>query len=135
VPLLPQVVEMLRERRESVKGDYVFPGKFTHTPHLNDKHLSEALGNACRRLVSLGLQPFTTHDLRRTVETGMAAARVPKEYRDRVLNHIDASVGGKHYNLHDYKDEKREALEKWARRLESMLAPERSNVVPLRGVA
>ncbi|WP_334178816.1 site-specific integrase [Pseudoxanthomonas sp.] len=134
LPLLPPIVAMLRERKESATGDYVFPGKFAHTSHLNDKHLSEALGNACRRLARLGLQPFTTHDLRRTVETGMAAARVPKEYRDRVLNHVDASVGGKHYNVHDYKDEKREALEKWARRLESMLVPERSNVVALRGV-
>lgn len=135
LPLLPPIVAMLRERKEVATGDYVFPGKFAHTFHLNDKHLSEALGNACRRLARLGLQPFTTHDLRRTVETGMAASRVPKEYRDRVLNHVDASVGGKHYNVHDYKDEKREALEKWARRLESMLVPERSNVVPLRGVA
>jgi len=135
LPMLPPIVAMLRERKETATSDYVFPGKFAHTPHLNDKHLSEALGNACRRLARLGLQPFTTHDLRRTVETGMAAARVPKEYRDRVLNHVDASVGGKHYNVHDYKDEKREALEKWARRLETMLLPERSNVVALRGVA
>ncbi|MCI4567216.1 site-specific integrase [Lysobacter sp. CFH 32150] len=132
VPLLPPVVEMLRERRELAKGDYVFPGLRAGTPHLNDKHLSEALRYACARLARIGLQPFTTHDLRRTVETGMAAAKVPKEYRDRVLNHVDASVGGKHYNVHDYADEKREALEKWARRLEAMLKPERDNVVPLR---
>ncbi|WP_394695105.1 tyrosine-type recombinase/integrase [Pseudoxanthomonas japonensis] len=135
VPLLPEIVVLLSRRRDEVQGDYVFPGQRAGTAHINDKHLSEALGNACRRLARLGLRPFTTHDLRRTVETGMAAARVPKEYRDRVLNHVDASVGGKHYNVHDYKDEKREALEKWARRLESMLVPERSNVVPLRGVA
>lgn len=132
VPLLPEVVNMLRERRELVKGEYVFPGLRAGTSHLNDKHLSEALRYACTRLARIGLQPFTTHDLRRTVETGMAAAKVPKEYRDRVLNHVDASVGGKHYNVHDYADEKREALEKWARRLESMLKPERDNVVQLR---
>jgi hypothetical protein len=62
----------------------------------------------------------------------MAAAKVPKEYRDRVLNHLDSSVGGKHYNVHDYADEKREALEKWARRIETMLSPERDNVVQIR---
>lgn len=132
IPLLPPVVAMLRERKATASGTYVFPGKRAGTAHVNDKHLSEALGHACRRLQRLGLQPFATHDLRRTVETGMAAARVPKEYRDRVLNHVDASVGGKHYNVHDYADEKREALDKWASRLESMLQPERSNVVPLR---
>lgn len=132
VPLLPETVAMLRARREVVQGAYVFPGQRKGTSHINDKHMSEALGHACARLASLGLESFYTHDLRRTVETGMAAAKVPKEYRDRVLNHVDASVGGVHYNVHDYKDEKREALEKWARRLESMLRPERDNVVPLR---
>lgn len=132
VPLLPEVVAMLRARRETVAGDYVFPGVRKGTAHINDKHMSEALRYACARLARIGLKPFVTHDLRRTVETGMAAAKVPKEYRDRVLNHVDASVGGKHYNAHDYADEKREALEKWARRLEAMLKPERDNVVPLR---
>jgi integrase len=132
MPLLPPVVAMLRERRENVSGDYVFPGQRKGTAHINDKHLSEALGFACARLARIGLRPFTTHDLRRTVETGMAAAKVPKEYRDRVLNHLDSSVGGKHYNVHDYADEKREALEKWARRLETMLSPERDNVVQIR---
>lgn len=132
VPLLPEAVAMLRERRESASGDYVFSGQRRGTAHLNDKHLSEALRHACARLARIGLKPFVTHDLRRTVETGMAAAKVPKEYRDRVLNHVDASVGGKHYNVHDYGDEKREALEKWARRLEAMLQPDRDNVVQIR---
>lgn len=132
VPLLPPAVEMLRARRAAVAGDYVFPGRRPGTKHINDKHLSEALGYACARLARAGLMPFTTHDLRRTVETGMAAAKVPKEYRDRVLNHTDSSVGGKHYNLHDYAEEKRDALEKWARRLETMLKPSAGNVVPLR---
>lgn len=132
MPLLPPVVAMLRQRREIMSGDYVFPGQRKSTAHINDKHLSEALRYACARLARIGLKPFVTHDLRRTVETGMAAAKVPKEYRDRVLNHVDASVGGKHYNVHDYSDEKREALGKWARRLEGMLKPQRDNVVQLR---
>jgi integrase len=130
MPLLPPVVAMLRHRRENVAGDYVFPGK--KAARINDKNMSEALGYACARLARIGMQPFVTHDLRRTVETGMAAAKVPKEYRDRVLNHLDSSVGGKHYNVHDYADEKREALEKWARRLETMLKPQRDNVVSMR---
>ena len=141
MPLLPPVVAMLRERRDEAAGDYVFPSQWFYSPkakkknykpHINDKHLSEALRYACARLARIGLKPFVTHDLRRTVETGMAAAKVPKEYRGRVLNHVDVSVGGKHYNGHDYADEKRKALEKWARRVETMLKPERDNVVQLR---
>lgn len=132
VPLLPEAVAMLRRRREEVDGEYVFPA--VRKNHMVDENLSRPLRLVCQRLARLGIAPFTTHDLRRTVETGMAAAKVPKEYRDRVLNHVDASVGGTHYNMHDYIDEKREALEKWALRLERLLTDGVSNVVPLRHV-
>jgi hypothetical protein len=39
---------------------------------------------------------------------------VQKEIRDRVLNHAAGDVGSKHYNVHDYADEKREALTRWS---------------------
>lgn len=88
-------------------------------------------------LPRIGIDKFTPHDLRRTVETGMAAARVPKEYRDRVLNHVDSSEGGTAYNKWDYIDEKREALQKWWARFEALrdapLAPTQpTNVVPMK---
>lgn len=130
VPLLPEAVAILRRRREMTTGAYVFPGP--QRAHMTDANLSKPLKRVCARLARIGIAPFTPHDLRRTVETGMAAAKVPKEWRDRVLNHIDASVGGKHYNMHDYEDEKREALEKWWRRLDGMITGNDSNVVQLR---
>ena len=133
VPLLPEAVKLLRRRRETVAGAYVFPAP--RKPFMVDEHLSRPLKTVCARLGTLGIAPFTTHDLRRTVETGMAASKVPEEYRDRVLNHVNTSVGAVHYNMYDYLDEKREALEKWARRLEWMLTGSESNVVPMRRVA
>jgi hypothetical protein len=65
----------------------------------------------------------------------MAIAKVPKEHRDRVLNHVDSSVGGRHYNKHDYLDEKRQALAEWHRRLETLLNEQRPVVVPLKKTA
>lgn len=52
---------------------------------------------------------FTPHDLRRTATTLMAAAKVPLEHRERVTNHSQGKLDGI-YNLHDYDDEKREAM-------------------------
>lgn len=78
------------------------------------------------------LERFTPHDLRRTAETLMASAGVVREYRDRVLNHVDSSVGGKHYNRHDFKVEKREALETLERTVEARLSGKPSNVTPIR---
>lgn len=73
--------------------------------------------------------PPTPHDLRRTVETRLAALRIPKETRDRVLNHVAGGVGAKHYNMHDYADEKREALNRWSLAVAAILDPVAAPVV------
>ena len=122
----------LARRRETADSEFVFPA--TRCDHITDRNLSRPLKEICLRLAAYGVDmaSFTPHDLRRTVETGMAASRVPKEYRDRVLNHVDSSVGGQHRNQYDFLDEKREALEKWARRLEGLLTDTLATVVPMR---
>jgi hypothetical protein len=71
------------------------------------------------------------HDLRRSTETRLAALRIPKEIRDRVLNHVSGDVGSKHYNLHDYADEKREALTRWASVIRSLVTGHDASVLPL----
>jgi integrase len=53
------------------------------------------------------------HDLRRAVETRMAALGVPKEHVNRLLNHAAGPVT-KHYDLHSYLPEKADALQRWA---------------------
>ena len=140
VPLLPEArAILLRYWNDDprVRGAYVFPGPRGGSQ--SENRLANVMRRVCARMERLSARygvPFekvTPHDLRRTVETGMAKERVPKEHRDRVLNHKDSSVGGMHYNVHDYADEKREALEKWARRLDTMLTGG-SNVVPFRKV-
>lgn len=59
-----------------------------------------------------GLARATPHDIRRTVATRMAALGVQRTVQDRILNHVDSSVGGR-YDRHSYDPEKREALELW----------------------
>jgi integrase len=73
----------------------------------------------------------TPHDLRRTVGTRLAELRIPKEIRDRCLNHIPSDVGSKHYNVHDYADEKRDALTRWSLALGAILTPRAATVVPI----
>ena len=62
---------------------------------------------------------FRAHDLRRTAASGMAAAGVPREHIAHVLNHrsvTHASVTAI-YDRYSYAQEKRIALESWARTL------------------
>ena len=61
--------------------------------------------------------------MRRTANTHMARLKVPFEVREAITNHsrdiVDAT-----YNLHDYDQEKRQALTKWVRKLRRIVAGE-----------
>jgi intergrase/recombinase len=68
------------------------------------------------------------------VGTRLAELRVPKEVRDGVLNHAARDVGSKHYNLHDYADEKRDALNRWAKFVNALVTGTGAAVVELSDV-
>ena len=80
------------------------------------------------------IEPWTLHDIRRTVATHMVRLGVSMEVVGRVLNHAKAGVTAKVYALHQYEPEKRSALDRWA--AEVMRALERKpsgKVVKIRG--
>jgi integrase len=62
------------------------------------------------------LVPWTLHDLRRTVATGLQRLGVRLEVTEAVLNHISGSRAGVAgvYQRHDWAVEKRAALDAWA---------------------
>jgi integrase len=62
------------------------------------------------------LVPWSVHDLRRTVATGLQRLGVRLEVTEAVLNHISGSRGGIAgvYQRHDWAAEKCAALESWA---------------------
>jgi integrase len=57
--------------------------------------------------------PWTVHDLRRTVATGLAKLGCPRVVQDRILNHVDSSVSAI-YDVQRYNAEARDWLQKWA---------------------
>lgn len=60
------------------------------------------------------MEPWTVHDLRRSVATHMARLGVPQEHIERVLGHVVQGVAGT-YNRYSYLDEKRAALDAWGK--------------------
>ena len=60
------------------------------------------------------MDPWTVHDIRRSVATHMARLGVPQEHIERVLGHVVQGVAGT-YNRYSYMDEKRAALETWGK--------------------
>ena len=81
------------------------------------------------------LPHWTNHDLRRTVRSGLSALRVPHVVAEAVLAHRQGGIVGT-YNLHEYQEEKAEALELWAQRIKAIVNPEPAapaKVVKMRG--
>ena len=70
-------------------------------------------------------------DIRRTAETELAALGVTKDVRAQILSHELGGIQAKHYDRHQYLEEKTEALNHWIAYLEGLMA---GNVIPLRGV-
>ena len=55
--------------------------------------------------------PFTLGDLRRTVETRLAAAGISMDIRAQLQSHGLSGVQIRHYDKHSYLQEKQHALE------------------------
>jgi hypothetical protein len=69
--------------------------------------------------VPASIVPWSIHDLRRTVATGLQRLGVRLEVTEAVLNHISGSRAGIAgvYQRHDWAGEKRAALDAWAAHL------------------
>jgi integrase len=78
------------------------------------------------------LAHWTNHDIRRTVRSRMSRLKgISLETREAVLAHVKPGIQ-RVYDVYEYLDEKREALELWATQLKQIVDPQPSNVVPLR---
>ena len=76
-----------------------------------------------------GQPDFRAKRVRSGVETLRASARISSDIRGRLQSHGISGVQARHYDGHDYVEEKRQALETLFRLLD---APEASNVVQLK---
>ena len=75
---------------------------------------------------------YQLRDVRRTCETELARLGIAKDIRAQILSHGLAGVQVRHYDRHQYLDEKRQALTTWKAYLDGLQA---GNVVSLRGAA
>lgn len=72
---------------------------------------------------------FQAKQIRSGVETLLASVKVSTEIRGRLQSHGISGVQARHYDGHDYLDEKRHALDTLFQLLD---APEKSNVLPMK---
>jgi integrase len=76
------------------------------------------------------LDPWTNHDLRRTLRSGLSRLRIDHDVKEAILAHVKTGIAGV-YDRYELLDEKREALTLWGRRLREIVSPPPDNVVKL----
>jgi integrase len=120
VPLSELARSVLSAAIASASGDtFVFPGQPGH-PILPGS-VTKAFVRTREKLETGGVR---VHDLRRTVASLMASYGVPRDVRERILNHGGrrrGSVTEGIYTWYDYDAEKRAALELWADALQCII--------------
>lgn len=129
IPLTDSALAILRELHlQTGEAAYIFPKRRKPDEHILSSSLSQAVGYY--RKVYPDFPHYTPRDIRRTCKTLMGEAGLAKEIRDRIQNHALQDVSSKHYDRHDYLNEKRQALEIWESRLNQ--SETATNVVNLR---
>jgi integrase len=130
VPLTDDAVALLKALPRFTKGQHVFSTSsvggtkavtgFAKAKERIDRLIKEELGKA--------FAPFRLHDIRRTVRTRLAGLRVADEVAEMVIGHGRKGIQ-RVYDLHQYENEMREALELWVARLRSIVTPPPDNLV------
>jgi integrase len=138
IPLAPLAVKTVKNAIE-LTGDneFLFPTRLNrggpidrHTLTVAVTRFGESLKGPTAK--TWQAEPPTPHDLRRSVNTRLAKMGIPKEIRDRALNHVTAlrDPESKHYNVYEFAKEKREAFGRWTAEIEAITKS--AAIVPIR---
>lgn len=133
IPLLPEVMEAIE--RITGAGEYVFSCDGGKTP-VSTSYMNDVIKRVRRKMEDAGeieKGHFTAGSLRATVETRLAAKpyRVSSDVLAHLLSHGLGGVQAKHYQRHDFIEEKLEALQMLRRMVEGDAEPV-ADIIPFR---
>lgn len=112
VPLIQGATESMGIMRGKELGDFLFTCSHGVAPATYDVFRGAMDDVVARMKDAKELEgcPFTPGDIRRTVETRLAAAGQNRDLRAQLQSHGISGVQDRHYDRHDYLKEKRDAL-------------------------
>ncbi|EOG3605432.1 integrase arm-type DNA-binding domain-containing protein [Enterobacter asburiae] len=113
IPLPQPVIEWIKEIR-LFAGDsrWLIPARRAQTAsHISRATLNMVMPSVMKEMS--GVEPFSIHDLRRTMRTQMAGLGIDPLIAERCLNHKIPGIEGI-YNRHQYFNERKAALAQWA---------------------
>lgn len=126
VPLSKQAAELLEalQPKAELRRSQVFTTNgvvaisgFSKAKAAVDEAIAKLIASddRARALVGDAIGPWVVHDVRRSLATGCQAMGVALAHTEAILNHVSGKRAGVVgiYHLHDYYDEKADALDKW----------------------
>ena len=135
LPLTETAAQLLESILSVRRADWLFGDAFAATvpdtvARKGSALLREAQENVHKAIGGTKRPDAQARDFRRTAETMLAAMGISKDLRAQLQSHGLGGVQDRHYDRHDYLDEKRRALEAWEAHLKSLASkqPAASNV-------
>ena len=138
VPLSAPAVALLKAQPRVARSKLVFTttgetvlGGLGRAKERMDERM---LAAARKHNPKANLEPWVLHDLRRTLATGLQKLGTPLPVIEKVLNHASGSFAGivGIYQRHEFEEEKRAALDAWARHIQAITGEITGNVVEMR---
>lgn len=127
VLLSPQAVQVLQSCPEL--GDLLFASaKHKDRPANGFSSMKNAIDEEIAKHGSI--PHWTWHDLRRTFRTGLSELGIEPHIAERALSHIDGGVR-RVYDRHTYREQKRQAFDRWGALVASLVDSTESEVVHL----
>ena len=129
VPLTDQTIALIKALPRFAGGDCLFSTTSGKKP-VSGFSKGKARLDALMTAEIDAPKPWRTHDIRRTVRTGLARLNVSDTVAELVIGHGKQGLQ-KVYNQHSYEPQMREALEKWAGALRDIVTPPPENVLKM----
>jgi integrase len=130
VPLSRMAVDLLKSLPRFT-GDFVFSANSGRAPIKGFGKFKDAVDARAAELVPPGLAEWRFHDLRRTARTNLSSLGVSPFIAELCIGHQQKGVH-KVYDVFLYQSEKRDALERWAGKLRTIIALPPANVVAIK---
>jgi integrase len=142
VPLTGDILQIVNGLPRFRSGDFLFSATFGQSPiwitNKVKKRLDARMLRTLKALARLRgddpdrveLRPWTNHDLRRTLRSGLSRLRIDRDTAEAVLAHTPIGMV-RTYDVYERFTEKKNALETWSRHIHSLVEPKAGDAIAL----
>ena len=129
-PLMRTCIDALM-RASPDDSPWLVPSPVTLSQPLSKGAVTQALRRMIRADRGLGLEPFTTRDLRRTARSRLAALNTPNDVARKIMNHALEGID-RVYDTHNYLPQMQEALNMLSDNISQIIAAPSYHQLPHR---